>query len=58
MNVGHERLQILPKLFKSEPMIQTVTLLSLPNNARLSGPAVTPMAFVHAIVLAYERAGS
>jgi AraC-like DNA-binding protein len=39
-------------------MIQTVNLLNLPNNARLSGPAMTPMAFVHAIVLAYERAGA
>jgi AraC-like DNA-binding protein len=38
-------------------MIQTVNLLSLPNNARLSGPAVTPIAFVRDIVLAYERAG-
>jgi AraC-like DNA-binding protein len=38
-------------------MIQAVNLLSLPNNARLSGPAMTPMAFVRAIVFAYERAG-
>ena len=32
-------------------------MLTALNNARLSGPSVTPMAFVHAIVLAYKRAG-
>ena len=38
-------------------MIHGVNLLTALNNARLSGPSVTPMAFVHAIVLAYQRAG-
>ncbi len=38
-------------------MIQTVNKLTPLNNARLSGPSLTPMAFVHAIILAYERVG-
>lgn len=38
-------------------MIHSVNTLTALHNARLSGPSVTPMAFVHAIVQAYERAG-
>ena len=38
-------------------MIHAVTTLAALQSARLSGPSVTPMTFVDAIVQAYERAG-
>lgn len=38
-------------------MMEPVNLPATTRHARIAGPSATPMAFVHAIVLAYERAG-